>query len=864
MAAKTGETTENDEKNRFPPAVTRHAFREEGNKIKQNLSKREISARIQRGGAHRPRRTEGKDGFMNKEQETRALSTEVRRPPKRENPIARALREGIYRRRERNGEVLIDLAALLFSALFAATHTAFGVYPLSLALLLCAGARVLPIFVGGALGCGLLGGAGTLYLALHILAFGYRLLVSYPRERRHLPASAALFCEAPALRVLGGVLLGVGMALYELILFGVQRYTLLFAAGATLLLPLCCLLFSFALAQGWTLSALLGRASPPAPMYFGRHAPFLFSLGAVSLLFAAALSLRPYYFFGISLAKCATVAFTLFVSRRFGATKGCAVGLLVGLAGEPIYLPAFGILGLLSGLYVGIGMPLSLAAAVLAGGGYAVYVGGMTGFLSVVPEMTVTSLLLWIPLRYVPTPDKTGTLAGKGGESEATNEAPSRPERDSVACLSGALATVSEQLKAAAGRESTPSPEEFEALCLAVKERVCRRCPAEGACEEQGTVKDCLRGTVLRLSLGEGVGECPTPPCEGYGKMIEEIRREAAALAQRKRLGGAVGALSVDYALLSELLQQIAEADRREATEDAEAEAALREALAEHGITAQEVRVVGARHRILSLSALRGDEGRSVESEWVEEACVRACGRSVAGVRFRYEAGLLCATAESRPAFSAEAGAYTLAGQSGECAADRAQTVTSDGGMVYAMVCDGMGSGQRAAEMAALGVSVLSALLSAGVDRQMALALLNNAICTAKEECAVALDLLSLDLYEGRAGFLKSGAAASFVYRDGALFRIRSRTIPLGLLRVVDSEEAGFEVRAGDIMVLLSDGVLGDAEDGAWLKDVLAQGGESGALARRIVTRAAERGSSADDKTALVLRVCAAPTDTRA
>ena len=169
-----------------------------------------------------------------------------------------------------------------------------------------------------------------------------------------------------------------------------------------------------------------------------------------------------------------------------------------------------------------------------------------------------------------------------------------------------------------------------------------------------------------------------------------------------------------------------------------------------------------------------------------------------------------------------------------------------------------MGSGRGAALAASLGVSVLSDLLSAEVSRSVALALFNNAICSSEEECSVALDLLSLDLYEGRAGFLKSGAAASFVYRDGALFRIRSRTIPLGLLRIVDSEEATFEVRAGDVMVLLSDGVLGESEDGNWLKDILAAGGESRLLAKHIVESAVLRESSSDDKTATVLRVLSA------
>ena len=137
----------------------------------------------------------------------------------------------------------------------------------------------------------------------------------------------------------------------------------------------------------------------------------------------------------------------------------------------------------------------------------------------------------------------------------------------------------------------------------------------------------------------------------------------------------------------------------------------------------------------------------------------------------------------------------------------------------------------------------------------MALAVINNLICAAEEECSVALDLLSIDLYEGRASFLKSGAAASFVYRDGALFRIRSRTIPLGLLRIVDSEEACFEVRDGDILVLLSDGVLGAEEDGGRLKELLSTHTDGATLAKLIVTEAEKRHASSDDKTALVLKI---------
>ena len=73
-----------------------------------------------------------------------------------------------------------------------------------------------------------------------------------------------------------------------------------------------------------------------------------------------------------------------------------------------------------------------------------------------------------------------------------------------------------------------------------------------------------------------------------------------------------------------------------------------------------------------------------------------------------------------------------------------------------------------------------------------------------------------------------------------------------------DSEEATFDVRVGEVMVLLSDGVLGESEEGGWLKDILCAGGTGGTLARRIVETAARRDTSPDDKTAVVLRVLSA------
>ena len=793
------------------------------------------------------------------EEETRALclrgedGAKGRGRRERVRPLPEAIRAAYALRRRQSGALLLDLLAAALGGLFAVTHGAFGVYPFAAALLSAVSGRALAVLVGAVLGSLSLGATAGLYAVFYLLLFLCRLLLSRPVPRRRLPQSPAFFEEEPALRVavaaFGGILLGV----YELILVGAKSYALLFALGAVVMLPLVTLLFCFFTASGITAAALLGRERWDRGGGGFRHAPvLLLQVGALGLAFAFCLSLRRVELFGVSLGKCAAAALAFFTARRFGSLRGCAVGLTAGLACEALYAPAFGLLGLCAGIYQTVGMPLAVGLSVVAGGAFAAHMGGVSGFLAVMPELTVTSLLGWGLLRRLPREE--GEMFGEGAPPPPPP--PTREEEEVLSCLSGAFSAVSDKLRAAAEEEKSPTGEEYALLCRHAKERLCRKCPGQGACPESGAVDAALRTAALRLALGEEVAVA-SPPCEGYPKMLEEVRLAASRLVRRKRQGGAKGALSVDYALLSRILQERAEERRQAVSRDTVAEEGLSALLAANGIYAEEVCVLGARERRVTVveprSAERLDEARLLALG------KEALGREIGNLRMGFDGRRVACTMESRPRFLAVGGYAGLSGKGGEPSGDRAVFLRTEDHLAYALLCDGMGSGERAAGAAELCVSVLSSLLSAGVRRETALSLLNNLICTG-EECSVATDLLTLDLLSGRASFLKSGAAASFVCRGSSLFRIRSRTIPMGLLRMVDSEEAGFELRGGDTVVLLSDGVMAGSEEGGWLKELLVTERDSSpeTLATKILDTAAARGDH-EDMTALVVQVAALP-----
>lgn len=134
----------------------------------------------------------------------------------------------------------------------------------------------------------------------------------------------------------------------------------------------------------------------------------------------------------------------------------------------------------------------------------------------------------------------------------------------------------------------------------------------------------------------------------------------------------------------------------------------------------------------------------------------------------------------------------------------------------YALLCDGMGCGEAAALTSGISVLLLERMLRAGVGVDSAMTMLNHYLFSRIGECSEStstVDLLTIDLYSGKARFIKSGAADSLLLRNGQLYTIGCRTFPLGALSGVDVQVIPFSLQAGDHILLMSDGVadtLGD------------------------------------------------------
>ena len=204
----------------------------------------------------------------------------------------------------------------------------------------------------------------------------------------------------------------------------------------------------------------------------------------------------------------------------------------------------------------------------------------------------------------------------------------------------------------------------------------------------------------------------------------------------------------------------------------------------------------------------------------LEKLVSAACG---VPMRACLREGMLSTQAiyEQVPALSLEIGAALRSRSGEEVTGDSYVSRALPGGRHVLALSDGMGSGVSAMQESRAALEMTVESLRAGYTRAQALSVVNALMlmCTGREMYAT-MDLCLIDLHTGEAAFDKLGACPAYVVRDGEVRTVGADTLPVGVLPEVESHSLRMTLRPGDVVILLSDGVM-DA----------FPGGEAGLLA---------------------------------
>src|SRR5699024_1037359 len=158
--------------------------------------------------------------------------------------------------------------------------------------------------------------------------------------------------------------------------------------------------------------------------------------------------------------------------------------------------------------------------------------------------------------------------------------------------------------------------------------------------------------------------------------------------------------------------------------------------------------------------------------------------------------------------FVVQAGIAHAAKGGGIISGDSYQTMEIDDGKYALAISDGMGNGKRAREESRETLRLLKQILQSGIEEQVAIKSINSILALrSPDEMFATLDLAVINLHNAYIRFLKISSAPSFVIRGNDIRKIESSNLPIGIIRDVDVDMVGEQLKSGDLLIMISDGI---------------------------------------------------------
>ena len=168
---------------------------------------------------------------------------------------------------------------------------------------------------------------------------------------------------------------------------------------------------------------------------------------------------------------------------------------------------------------------------------------------------------------------------------------------------------------------------------------------------------------------------------------------------------------------------------------------------------------------------------------------------------------------ETARAFSVQIGVASATKAGSDISGDAYSHEAFADGRYMLLLCDGMGSGRRAARESRLAVSLMEDFYKAGFAEADIIEMLNKLlILSSSDDIYSTMDLAMLDLVQGTARFIKIGAPHSYLVGEGGMRKLRAGSLPMGILEEYEPIFYEAKLQAEDTILMFTDGIA-DMED---------------------------------------------------
>ena len=761
----------------------------------------------------------------------------------------------------------VDLTLFALGFVLSRGHLAFGAHPIGLSFIAGLPFGVWSALIGAVVGGLTLGKEGIIFAAASVIIVLLRAAISVSESNG---GYRGIFHETLLLRASISVIGGFIAAVYEILLSGLNQTTMLFGLTMVLASPILTFVFAGISSAGIDPIEMLTDTGKDMSLKNRdrqeRYNLIYFWLAVLALVFFVSISFGGVSLLGIS-ASCLFAAFiTLITAKRFGAVLGMATGFVSAMGISPQAAVGFALAGLLSGGLFGIGVGYAVIAGGAALCAWSSYSEGLGGLLSTLPEYLISATMSLPLLKKINKKSEAEEEDEKDYSSEDMVGTMALAYQNRycgrVESLDTGLCALAEIIRDYETPALPLTAEDYREIIMNVAKQCCSGCAGNGMCEKEN-IRPCLKNAdKLSEMLIEGKQINPddvntdTEFCQMAGIIAENIRKEAtrARMERLKRPDSARAA--EEYQLISGLINGARLRDEAERAVDNSMTGVLNEAFECCGFEGGTIRVFGERKRHFILAA-EDEGGNKITSAQLRKSIEKAAGVRLGTPEYFRRGRMVLMECGIKRKYSVSAAIATLPGNEKEVSGDTATTFESSDDYFYSLISDGMGSGRIAKDTSEFVCKFMRCALDFGADKETMLHILNHTIKSGSEECSATVDLFRLDLLNGEAVFLKSGAAPSYVKRGSSIFRIRSQTAPIGLLSTIDSERIKVDVRPGDHIIMLSDGIADSSEDAPWLLLLLGEEAKCDLreYAGLILSQAVKRSQYHDDMSVIVLKV---------
>lgn len=567
---------------------------------------------------------------------------------------------------------------------------------------------------------------------------------------------------------------------------------------------------------------------------------------------------------GISPARILSCLVVMFAALYKGSAAGAVTGVCVGaaLCISPEFrhlFPAYALGGLMAGVFspfgqVGVGISFSICY------GAACVISGIDeGFIISLIEVGISfAAFLIIPVKYISAFQDFLEKSGMINDNHVNKQVAAHLKKaaNNIYEVSKIVSTVSDKL------DNIINPE-VNRLFANVQQRVCDGCSGKANCWNKlfdSTATDilCLSG-IEKKPKGKLPLEkrCIRP--EQLSSFIRMSRRDYIdSMATKMKIREMRRVLTDQFSGIGDFLCEISDQVSESRIIDTARSTAIRTAIQDAGVEIDALSYFTNNAGSVSVEITLLDRPYEIDRKKVKTIIELMTKRIFEKEEIRVSDIRTTITYNEKLPFKIQTGFCQKPLQENTVCGDTVAMTGSGNNSFCALISDGMGTGKRAAVDSTMTASLMEKLLSAGFSFDSSLKIVNSAlIAKSTDESIATIDGIEVNLYTGKADFFKAGATISLMRKGGRVITVEKSSLPLGILRNITFAKDRLIMEAGDIILLLSDGVT--AGDCGWISDELLSWSTNNMedLARHIVELAClrnEKGAQ-DDLTALAVKL---------